>query len=104
MPRDERAVAELSNRWPKVSIARLPELLSYQFGTLSHGLELSPDRLRVDLGFVTGLGRETSIGTRHDVFTTDQFSVAHKALSDKFRMLHDIAGMGDHARDDDPAF
>src|SRR5262245_23724045 len=53
----------------------------------------------MDLGPVTGLRGEAAIGAGDDVFSSDDLGIANKSLGNEFRVLDDVAGVRDDARD-----
>src|SRR5437764_7215994 len=81
-----------------------PELLGREVGALAQRLELLPDHGVVHLGAIERLRREAAIGGGDDVLATHELRVAHDALGDQLGMLHDVAGVGDHAGADHFAF
>src|SRR5262245_58666369 len=74
-------------------------LLAREPGPLCQSLEFFPDDLGMDLGPVTGLRGEAAIGAGDDVFSSDDLGIANKSLGNEFRMLDDVAGVRDDARD-----
>src|SRR4051812_1143976 len=58
----------------------------------------------MDLGAVEGLRGEPAIGARDDVFATDQLGKAQEPLGNEVGMLDDVAGVGNDAGNEHPAF
>src|SRR3982074_554452 len=74
-----------------------PELPAGEIGALAHRLELLPHHGVVYFGAIERLGREAAIRGGDHVLAAHQLGKAHDAFRDQLRMLHDVAGMGDHA-------
>src|SRR6476646_4674429 len=79
------------------SLKLAPELPGGEIGTLPHRLELLPYHRVMHFGAIERLGREAAIRGGDHVLAPHQLGEAHDAFRDQFRMLHDVAGMGDHA-------
>src|SRR5215471_6267792 len=77
-----------------------PKLLRSQLCALGHSLELSPDHGRMDLRGKGSLRREPAVTPGDDVLASHQPGVIHQPFSDEFRVLDDVAGVADHARNE----
>jgi len=55
------------------------------------------------LGLVTGLRGKAAIGAGDYVFSADDLGIADKSFGNELRVLDDVAGMRDYARDQDLA-
>src|SRR5262245_54861419 len=81
-------------RW---TLVLAPELLAGEIGALAQRLELLPDHGGVHLGAIERLRGEAAIRGGDHVLAPDQLGVAQDALGNQLGMLHDVAGVGDHA-------
>src|SRR5580704_14338095 len=77
----------------------LPKLLGREPRAFRHGPKLGPDHSRMNLGLIRRLRRETTVDAGNHILAPHQPGEAHDALGDQLRMLHNVAGMSDHARD-----
>jgi hypothetical protein len=84
------AVAELkaSQQW------LFPKLLGRELGAFGERLKLRPRDLLMDAT------AEAAIRTRNEVFPADNLRIAHDAIGHDLRMLDDIGGVADDARNE----
>src|SRR5678815_3248916 len=73
----------------------VPKLFGRDVRAFGHRLKLRPG----DLG-IAHARSETTVRTGHDVFTPDDFRIAHQAVGDCLRVLHDIRRMPDDPWDE----
>ena len=76
----------------------LPELLRCDLRALGHRMKFCPGDFRIDRGEARD-GGETAIASSHHVFPSDHVGDVTDALRDQFRMLDEVVGRIDHARD-----
>src|SRR5262244_820541 len=86
----------MGSRWASGSAP--PELSRGQARAFHERLELRPGDLRM-----AHARAETAVRTGDHVLAADQPGVADDSLGDELGMLHEVAGVADHAGDEDLA-
>src|SRR5215471_17035580 len=69
-----------------------PQFLAGECRAFGQRLKLRPGDLRMNTA------AKAAIRAGDDVFAADDLGVAHDAIGDDLRMLDDVGGMADHAR------
>src|SRR5262249_15671201 len=75
----------------------LPQLAAREIRAPPHPPEFFPHHRVVHLGPIESLRGKSTVGGGDHAVATDQVGKAQDALANKFRMLNDIARVGDHA-------
>src|SRR5262244_564947 len=78
--------------------ASLPQPRAGDIRALAHRLELLPHDRGMNFGLIKRLRGEAAVRAGHDILASDQIGEADQPFGDPFGMLHDVAGMRDHAR------
>src|SRR5690348_13568882 len=85
------------NRLAGTPLSLAPEAPRRDISAFTHGLELLPDHGVVHLGAIERLRGKAAIRAGDDILASDQVCKPDQPLGDPFGVLHDVAGVGDHA-------
>src|SRR5262249_40175214 len=77
------------------------QLRACQSGALRQRVKLEPGHAGMGIVEPQGGGGKPAVSSRDDVLATDNFGETQDSFGDQFRVLHQIGGVADHARDED---